>query len=78
MLSITSEMMHFDSNVKLIIVHMVKQSVDRISVCEMRMFGVLRVKVEKIRNENIRDNLEVVPIEENRLRWVGHACRRPK
>lgn len=57
---------------------MVKQSVDRISVCEMRMFGVLRVKVEKIRNENIRDNLEEVPIEENRLRWVGHACRRPK
>ena len=38
-------------------------------------------RMDRIRNDDIRDHLEVAPIEENlvrhRLRWFGHVQRRP-
>ena len=38
-------------------------------------------RMDRVRNDDIRDHLEVAPIEENlvrhRLRWFGHVQRRP-
>ena len=53
------------------------------SVAEMRMWMWMCNKTtkDKTRNANIRNMLEVAPIDdklrENRLRWFGHICRRP-
>ena len=40
-----------------------------------------RTRMDRVRNDDIRDRLEVTPIEEkliqHRLRWFGHVQRRP-
>ena len=40
-----------------------------------------KTRMDKVRNEDIRNLVEVAPIEdkmrENRLRWSGHVGRRP-
>lgn len=45
-----------------------------------RVLGVTRL--DRIRNEEIRERLKVVPmqkkIEEGQLRWFGHICRMGK
>ena len=53
------------------------------SVAEMRMLRWMCGKTtkDKTRNANIRNMLEVAPIDdklrENRLRWYEHVCSRP-
>lgn len=53
------------------------------SVAEMRMLCWICDKTiyDKIRNENIRENVEVTPIVEkmvkNRFKWFVHLERRP-
>jgi hypothetical protein len=53
------------------------------SVAEMRMLRWIcgHTRKDRIRNDDIRDKLGVVPIQEklvqHRLRWFGHIQRRP-
>ena len=60
-----------------------KQHVQKMSVAEMRMLRWMcgKTRKDKIRNEHIRELVEVAPIQdklrENRLRWFGHVKRRP-
>ncbi|RCV17714.1 hypothetical protein SETIT_3G241500v2 [Setaria italica] len=60
-----------------------RQQVQQISVAEMRMLRWIcdHTRRDRVRNEDIRDRLEVAPIEEkliqHRLRWFGHVQRRP-
>ena len=55
---------------------------NKLSVAEMRMlrWNCGHTRMDRVRNDNIRDRLEA-PIEEklvqHRLRWFGHAQRRP-
>ncbi len=54
----------------------------KMRVAEMRMLRWTsgHTRLNKIRNESIREKVEVVPIEdklrEKRLRWFGHAKRK--
>ena len=53
------------------------------SVVEMRMLRWIcgHTRMDRVRNDDIRDRLEVTSIEEKlvqqRLRWFGHVQRRP-
>ena len=55
----------------------------QLSVAEMRMLRWIysHTRMDRVRNDDIRDRLGVVPIEEklvrHRLRWFGHVQRRP-
>jgi len=57
--------------------------VQQLSVAEMRMLRWIcgHTRMDRVRNDDIRDRLEVAPIEEklvqHRLRWFGHVQRRP-
>ena len=57
--------------------------VQQLSVAEMRMLRWIygHTRIDRVRNDYIRDRLEVAPIEEklvqHRLRWFGHVQRRP-
>ena len=60
-----------------------RQHVQKMSVAEMRMLRWIcgHTRSDRIRNNDIRERVEVVPIEEkfvqHRLRWFGHLQRRP-
>jgi len=60
-----------------------RQHVQKISVAEMRMLRWIcgHTRRDRIRNDDIQDQLGVAPIEEklvqHRLRWFGHLQRRP-
>ena len=55
-----------------------KQYTQKISVIEIRMLRWMcgKIRMDKVRNEDIRKLVEVAPIEdkmrENHLRWFGH------
>lgn len=55
------------------------QHENKVSVLEMRMLRWLSGKIrrDKIRNDDIRENIGVAPIVEkmleNKLRWFGHV-----
>ena len=57
--------------------------VQQLSVSEMRMLRWIcgHTRMDRVRNDDIRDRLEVAPIEEklvqHPLRWFGRAQRRP-
>ena len=59
-----------------------KTQIQRLLIAEMRMLRWLcgYTRLDKIRNEVIRDLVKVVPIEdkmrESRLRWFGHVKRK--
>ncbi|XP_070015931.1 uncharacterized protein [Nicotiana sylvestris] len=59
-----------------------KSHVQKMSVAEMRMLRWMceHTRKDKIRNEVIRDKMEVASMEaklrESRLRWFGHVRRR--
>ena len=55
--------------------------VQQLSVAEMRMLRCCgHTRMDRVWNDDIRDHLEVAPIEEklvqHRLRWFGHVQRR--
>ena len=60
-----------------------RRHVQQISVAEMRMLRWIcgHIRMDRVRNDDIRDRLGVAPIEEklvqHRLRWFGHVKRRP-
>jgi hypothetical protein len=60
-----------------------KRHVQQLSVAEMRMLRWIcgHTRMDRVRNDDIRDRLGVAPIEEklvqHRLRWFGHVQRRP-
>jgi hypothetical protein len=60
-----------------------KRHIQQPSVTEMRMLCWIcgHTRLDRVRNDDIRDRLGVAPIEEkliqHRLRWFGHAQRRP-
>ena len=60
-----------------------RRHVQQISVAEMRMLRwiYIHIRRDRVRNDDIRDRLGVVPIEEKLvqhwLRWFGHVQRRP-
>jgi len=60
-----------------------RQHIQQLSVAEMRMLRWCcgHTRRDRVRNEDIRDKVEVAPIEEkliqHRLRWFGHVQRRP-
>ena len=53
--------------------------VQQLSVAEMRMLQWIygHTRMDRVRNDDIRDRLEVAPIEEklvqHQLRWLGHV-----
>jgi hypothetical protein len=57
--------------------------VQQLSVAEMRMLRWIcgHTRMDRVRNDDIRDRLGVAPIKEKlvqyRLRWFGHVQRRP-
>ena len=57
--------------------------VQQLSVAEMRMLRWIcgYTRMDRVRNDDIRDHLEVASIEEkfvqHRLRWFNHVQRRP-
>ena len=59
------------------------QQEQKLSVAEMRMLRWMsgHTRLDRIRNECIREKIGVAPIEEkmvkSRLRWFGHVKRRP-
>ncbi|KAJ0975401.1 hypothetical protein J5N97_017366 [Dioscorea zingiberensis] len=59
------------------------QHMHKMNVAEMRMLRWMsgHTRLDKIRNEHIRQKVHVAPIEdkirEGRLRWFGHVRRRP-
>ena len=56
--------------------------VQQLSVTEMRMLRWIcgHTRMDRVRNDDIHDRLEVAPIEkklvQHRLRWFGHVQRR--
>jgi len=60
-----------------------RRHVQQLSVAEMRMLRWIcgHTRRDRVRNDDIRDRLDVAPIEEKlvqqRLRWFGHVQRRP-
>ena len=60
-----------------------EQNVQQLSVAEIRMLRWVcgYTRMERVRNNDIRDRLGVASIEEklvqHRLRWLGHVQRRP-
>src|SRR6266542_1300545 len=60
-----------------------RRYVQQLSVAEMRMLRWMcgHTRRDRVRNEDIRDRVGVVPIEEklvqHRLRWFGYIQRRP-
>jgi hypothetical protein len=60
-----------------------RRHVQQLSVAEMRMLRWIcgHTRLDRVRNDDIRDRLGVAPIEEkliqHRLRWFGHVQRRP-
>ena len=60
-----------------------KGHVQQLSVAEMRMLRWIcgHTRMDRVRNDDIRDRLGIAPIEEkliqHRLRWFGHVQRRP-
>jgi hypothetical protein len=55
-----------------------RRHVQQLSVAEMRMLRWIcgHTRIDRVRNDDIRDRLGVAPIE-HRLRWFGHVQRRP-
>ena len=59
------------------------QRIQQLSVVEMRILRWIcgHTRIDRVRNDDIRDRLGVAPIEEklvqHRLRWFGHVQRRP-
>ena len=57
--------------------------VQQLSVAEMRKLRWIcgHTRIDRVRNDDMRDRLEVAPIEEKLvqhwLRWFGHVQRRP-
>jgi hypothetical protein len=60
-----------------------RRHAQQLSVAEMRMLRWIcgHTRMDRVRNDDIRDRLGVAPIEEKlvqrRLRWFGHVQRRP-
>ena len=60
-----------------------RRHVQQLSVAEMRMLRWIcgHTRMDRVRNDDIRDRLGIAPIEEkliqHRLRWFGHVQRRP-
>ena len=60
-----------------------KRHVQQLSVTEMCILRWIcgHTRMDRVRNDDIRDRLGVAPIEEklvqHRLRWFGHVQRRP-
>ena len=60
-----------------------RRHVQQLSVVEMRMLCWIcgHTRMDRVRNDDIRDRLGIAPIEEKfvqyRLRWFGHVQRRP-
>ena len=59
------------------------QHVQQLSIAEMRMLRWIcgHTRMDRVRNDDIRDRLEVAPIEEKLVqhwfRWFDHVQRRP-
>ena len=57
--------------------------VQQLSITEMRMLRWIygHTRIDRVPNDDIRDCLDVAPIEEklvqHRLKWFGHIQRRP-
>jgi len=62
--------------------HLKKTQVQRLTITEMRMIRRMcgYTRIDRVRNEVIRDLVKVTPIgdkmRETRLRWFGHVKRR--
>ncbi|XP_073354713.1 uncharacterized protein [Aegilops tauschii subsp. strangulata] len=60
-----------------------RRHVQQLGVAEMRMLRWMcgHTRMDRVRNDDIRDRVGVAPIEEklvqHRLRWFGHIQRRP-
>jgi hypothetical protein len=60
-----------------------RRHIQQLSVIEMRMLRWIcgYTRLDRVRNDDIRDWLGVAPIEEklnqHQLRWFGHVHRRP-
>jgi FPC/CPF motif-containing protein YcgG len=59
-----------------------RRHIQQLSVAEMRMLHWIcgHTRLDRVRNDDIRDRLGVAPIEkliQHRLRWFGHIHRRP-
>jgi hypothetical protein len=60
-----------------------RRHIQQLSVAEMHMLRWICVhtRLDRVRNDDIRDRLRVAPIEEkliqHRMRWFGHVHRRP-
>ena len=61
----------------------ISRHVQRLSVVEIRILWWIcgHTRMDRVRNNDMRNRLEVAPIEEklvqHRLRWFGHVQRRP-
>jgi hypothetical protein len=60
-----------------------RRHIQQLSVAEMRMLCWIcgHTRLDRVRNDDIRDRLGVAPCEEKliqyQLRWFGHVHRRP-
>jgi hypothetical protein len=61
-----------------------RRHIQHLCVTEMRMLRWIRghTRLDRVKNDDIRDRLGVAPIEEkliqHRLRWFRHVHRRPQ